>query len=272
MDEIITQETQPLKDFKRAVLKKLIILLSTSVITLLLSSIFMLIGAGKFSNKTGLIIVFIFEVVLLLVSLGFLLCHLKKTIKDEHYKKYYKTYDLVQFVLLILLIFFFFQTFILKTARVTGSSMEVTLHDGDLVLVLQAHDHYVYDDIVVMNSKNYPNLDVVTFEPRENTVSDGYYVKRIKGLPGQKIRYEETEYGISFYVDNTLVQTINNTHYIAILKHLVDSNDGVIPKGKYLLFGDNYRNSKDSRVFGFVDKKDILGIVKFRLNKPGSIK
>ncbi|MGI6360130.1 MAG: S26 family signal peptidase [Acholeplasmatales bacterium] len=33
-------------------------------------------------------------------------------------------------------------------------------------------------------------------------------------------------------------------------------------KGKYLLFGDNHINSKDSRVFGFVDEKDILGIVK----------
>ena len=106
-----------------------------------------------------------------------------------------------------------------------------------------------------MNSKNYSELDVVTFEPRENTVSDGYYVKRIKGLPGQRIRYEEEGSVLSFYVDDKLVQTTNNTHYIAILKHLVDSNNGVIPKGKYLLFGDNYRNSKDSRVFGFVDKR-----------------
>ncbi|MGI6359605.1 MAG: signal peptidase I [Acholeplasmatales bacterium] len=271
MEENITKETQPLKDFKRAVLRKLIILSSISVTTLILSSIFMLIGAGKFSNKTGLIIVFVFEVVLFLTSLAVLIYHLKKPLIDAHYEKYYKWYDLIQFILLILLIFFFFQTFILKTARVSGSSMEETLHDGDLVLVLQVHDYYKVNDVVVMNSKNYSELDVVTFEPRENTVSDGYYVKRIKGLPGQRIRYEEEGSVLSFYVDDKLVQTTNNTHYIAILKHLVDSNNGVIPKGKYLLFGDNYRNSKDSRVFGFVDKKDILGIVKFRVNKPGII-
>ncbi|MGI6360129.1 MAG: signal peptidase I [Acholeplasmatales bacterium] len=183
----------------------------------------MLIGAGKFSSKTALIVVFIFEVVLLLTSLAVLLYHLKKTVKDEHYEKYYKIYDLVQFVLLIFLVFFFFQTFILKTARVSGSSMEQTLHDGDLVLVLQVHNNYKYDDIVVMDSKNYSDLDVVTFEPRNNIINDGYYVKRIKGLPGQRIRYEEDVFGINFYVDDVLVQTINNTHYIAILKHLTDS-------------------------------------------------
>ncbi len=272
MEETIKEEKQPLKDFKRAVLRKLIILLATSITTLILSSIFMLIGAGKFSNKTVTTVIYIFEIVLFIVSVCFLVYHLKKNIKDEHYQKYYKTYDLVQFILLILLIFFFFQTFVLKTARVTGSSMEETLHDGDLVLVMQAHDYYKTNDIVVMNSKNYPDLDINTFVPRENTSSDGYYVKRIKGLPGQNIHYEEDEFGLSFYVDDILVQKTNNTHYIAVLKHLVDSNNGSIPKGKYLLFGDNYRNSKDSRVFGFVDKKDILGIVKFRVNKPGMIK
>ena len=98
----------------------------------------MLIGAGKFSNKTGLIIVFVFEVVLFLTSLAVLIYHLKKPLIDAHYEKYYKWYDLIQFILLILLIFFFFQTFILKTARVSGSSMEETLHDGDLVLVYKS--------------------------------------------------------------------------------------------------------------------------------------
>ncbi|NMA04844.1 MAG: signal peptidase I, partial [Acholeplasmataceae bacterium] len=242
------------------------------LITLILSSVFILIGGGKFSSKVVLVVVYFFEIVLLLVSVSSLVFHLKKNIKKEHYQKYYKVYDLVQFVLLIFLIFFFFQTFVLKTARVSGSSMEETLHDGDLVLVFQAHDNYKYDDIVVMDSKNYPDLDVVTLEPRNNIINDGYYVKRIKGLPGQSIRYEETAQGLNFYVDDVLVQYTDNTYYSAILRHLVDSSDGVIPKGKYLLFGDNYRNSKDSRVFGFVDKKDVLGIVKFRLNKPGTIK
>ncbi len=272
MEEQITQETQPLKDFKRAVLKKLITLFSISVITLILSSVFFLIGGGKFSSKGVVVAVYVFEIVLLLVSGGLLVYHLKKNVKPEHYQKYFKIYDFTQFILLIFLVFFFFQTFILKTARVSGSSMEETLHDGDLVLVLQVHDKYKYDDIVVMDSKKYPDLDIVTFKPRENILNDGYYVKRIKGLPGQSIYYEETDQGLSFYVDNILVQYTNNTHYSAILKHLVDSSGGVIPKGKYLLFGDNYRNSKDSRVFGFVDKKDVLGIVKFRLNKPGTIK
>lgn len=39
----------------------------------------------------------------------------------------------------------------------------------------------------------------------------------------------------------------------------------VIPSGKYLLLNDNRRNRADSRQFGLIDKKQIKGVVTFRV-------
>lgn len=47
---------------------------------------------------------------------------------------------------------------------------------------------------------------------------------------------------------------------LLVLKRVKEIRDG-----KYFLIGDNYKESTDSRSFGFVEKKDILGKVLFRI-------
>ena len=273
MDEqldIIEQQAS-IKDYEKSILIKLSVLFGVSTILLILSVVFMAIGGGKFSSKniTGLLIGF--QIIAMLLSLGLLSYHLLSDVKLSYYEKYYKVYDIVQFVLVALIVFFFLQTFIFKNARVTGSSMEPTLHNGDMVFVMQIHDKYKINDVIVMNAV--PDLDVTTFNPKPTISSEGYYVKRIKAAPGQKIAYVETESGLAFYVDEQLIQTITNLNHQLIIKHIVDVNDGVVPKDQFLVLGDNVDNSKDSRVFGLVHRRDILGIVKIRfLKKPGLVK
>lgn len=262
------------KKYRKYIIIKLSVLFGVSTLLMFLSVLFMSIGGGKFSSSGLIGILILFQIICMLLSLGFLSYHLLKDVQIDHYHKYYKFYDLVQFVLLAVLVFFFLQTFIFKNARVSGSSMEPTLHNGDVVFVMQIHDHYSYDDVVVMNAIPYPDLDTETFLPKPGIISsESFYVKRIKAIPGQRISYIEIENGLEFYVEGQLVQTITMSNHIKILKHIVDVNNGIVPKRKFLLFGDNHGNSKDSRVFGLVDQKDILGIVKIRLlKKPGLIK
>ncbi|MFA5720374.1 MAG: signal peptidase I [Acholeplasmataceae bacterium] len=269
----IVEEISSIKKCEKSIITKLSILFGISTLSLLLSVVFMSIGGGKFSSKQIIGLLIMLEIVCVLLSLGFLAYHLLADVKKEHYEKYYKYYDIIQFILLALVIFLFLQTFIFKNARVNGSSMDPTLHNGDIVFVMQIHDHYKYNDVVVMDAKYYPDLDTDTFEPKPGIISsESFYVKRIKATPNQKISYEEGT-TFKFYVDDVLVAQTDIPSYISILKHIVDSNEGLMPKDKYLLLGDNALNSKDSRVFGLVDKKDILGIVKLRfLKQPGLVK
>ena len=47
-----------------------------------------------------------------------------------------------------------------------------------------------------------------------------------------------------------------------------------VPQGKYFVLGDNRLNSRDSRIFGFIDEEDILGKVSLRywpLNSFGTV-
>ena len=52
----------------------------------------------------------------------------------------------------------------------------------------------------------------------------------------------------------------------------IDCPDGKIPENKYLVLGDNRKNSTDSRTFGLVDKSEIEGKVIFNIWPLNSLK
>ena len=145
--------------------------------------------------------------------------------------------------------------------------MEPTLEDGDTVFVFQIHSTFKRDKIVVMDATFYPDINSETFDYYESSSTEKYYVKRIQALPGDTIAYVEKGTNLELYINDQFVQVIKNINYQKIVKHLIAEVDGVIPHGKYLLLGDNSDASKDSRSFGLVEEKHILGIVNFRFSR-----
>ena len=121
--------------------------------------------------------------------------------------------------------------------------------------------------------------DVVVFRYPENPKIP--YIKRIIGLPGDKIAY----YNKTLYINDILVEQTTSGPYapygsgLTMLGSLLISEDlgknaheilvdpernsldfvTEVPDSNYLVLGDNRDNSKDSRYWGFVPEENLLG-------------
>ncbi len=144
--------------------------------------------------------------------------------------------------------------YVVSVQQIMGPSMQPTLNNGDIVL-LNKFQYRLFDvkrnQIIALNYKD-----------------TKYMVKRVIGLPGEKIEFK----------DNTLY--INDKAYNEPFIKNVKTNDfslkdigyDVIPEDMYLVLGDNRENSMDGRDFGLISKKDILGKASIRIWPLNKIK
>ena len=136
-------------------------------------------------------------------------------------------------------------TFGFQVARVEGQSMAPTLEDQDRLIVNKLHyrlDAPVVGDIVML------------YYPRD---PDKSFVKRVIGEPGDTIRVEN---GRVFRNDVPMKDDYIADEY----RSHDDWGPEVIPEGYYFVMGDHRNNSSDSRAWGFVPKKYIIGKVQLR--------
>lgn len=114
---------------------------------------------------------------------------------------------------------------------------------------------YWEDEQVQVKAHRPPErFDVVVLQPPDQPES--LYLKRVIGLPGERIDYQ----GGKLYVNKVRVRDpfAEETEDFTWENHYKDP----IPSGYYFVLGDNRRISKDSRSFGLVSEKQLLGIVK----------
>ena len=136
-------------------------------------------------------------------------------------------------------------TFGFQVARVEGRSMEPTLHDQDRLVVnklaYQIHDPEVGDVVMLLQPDN----------PAQSLV------KRIVAAPGDTIGLRE----------GTVVRNgvdVEEPFVPVDLRSFEDRAPTVVPQGFYFVLGDHRNNSLDSRRFGPVPKKYILGRIQIR--------
>ncbi|MEI5994229.1 signal peptidase I [Candidatus Enterococcus mansonii] len=177
-------------------------------------------------------------------------------------KKHGLFYTLVQFAV-ILMFTLFLRKYVLTPVEVIGTSMEPTYHESDRLWQTS-----------LISPKRF---DVATFpSPRDGK----RIVKRIVGLPGDTIRMENDQLYINDkkydepYLDEFKADLTDGLPLTAdfSLETTAVNPTTVVPEGKYFVLGDNRRKADDSRYFGFVDKKNIVGVVYFQyypLNKIG---
>lgn len=144
------------------------------------------------------------------------------------------------------------RTFVVTPISVQGTSMFPNL-DNRQILLLKKFD------------RSFDRFDVVVFKYKGDRL-----IKRIIGLPGEHVEYKDSK----LYINGDLVEekmiSINTADF-----KLENIGYSTIPDGYYFVVGDNRMMSKDSRIIGLVNKKDMLGIADFSLfpfNRFGFIK
>lgn len=173
------------------------------------------------------------------------------------------------------------RSFLVEPFQIPTGSMIPTLEVGDFILV----NKYAYGlrlpviGTKIMDVDDPQRGEVMVFiPPHENS----YYIKRVIGLPGDTIRYEdknlyvngeliEKEYVADIAIDTSIgdlpgklyTETINGvehaTQHIDAALNRRTRTTWVIPNGHYFMMGDNRDNSSDSRAWGAVSEKDIVG-------------
>jgi signal peptidase I len=141
------------------------------------------------------------------------------------------------------------------TLRVPSSSMEPTLHCARPGPGCEAD---VGDKLVVDRNAEFKRGDILAFKTPPKAVlicgAGGTFVKRLIGLPGEKIQ----ERGGRFYVNG---QKLNDSSYVKPDRRDDQTGSWSVPKGSYFFVGDNRTASCDSRRWGSVPKKNIKGKV-----------
>jgi len=182
----------------------------------------------------------------------------------------------------VFLIVFVIRTFIGEPYRIPSGSMKPTLVEGDFVYVNKSSYGWYFPYIDKrFNWGNEPQRgDVIVFRyPPEPTVN---FIKRIIGLPGDKILYVNHQLYINnepiktTYLNSTTTTDVDNLQPYLVrlfeedltpeLKHQIYERnvsglpfEGEVPAGQYFVMGDNRDGSGDSRIWGFVDDKLVKG-------------
>lgn len=140
-------------------------------------------------------------------------------------------------------------TFVGVRTRVRGPSMYDTLHDGDNLWVSKI-SYRIHEP---------ERFDIVTF-PEE----DEFYIKRIIGMPGEKIRIDEEG---SIYINGELLE--EDYGYEVIDEDMIGRAAKEITLGadEYFVMGDNRNNSLDSRDedVGNIKRDELVGKAVFRI-------
>ncbi len=142
--------------------------------------------------------------------------------------------------LIVLIVAILVKTFIFSVVQVSGDSMDDTLANNDYMILNKVK--YYFNDI-----KRF-DIVVVKHEGR-------YFIKRIIGLPNEKVEY----------IDNVLYIDGKETKEPFLNNQKTKDFEKDIEEGEYFVLGDNRNNSLDSRILGSFARKDILGTATFTI-------
>jgi signal peptidase I len=196
----------------------------------------------------------------------------------------------------VIALVFCLRSFLFEPFKIPSSSMVPTLQVGDFILV----NKFAYGirlpiiDKKIIDVGNPQRGDVMVFRYPEDPSFD--YIKRVVGVPGDKIVYKnkrltingkELSYkplpdyldeehlsyskqylenltGVEHKIlnDDSAPTYVPNPHNFPKRNLCTYDDEGFtcnVPTGEYFMMGDNRDNSLDSRYWGFVPDKNIVG-------------
>ena len=162
--------------------------------------------------------------------------------------------EIISYIVIIVIVILI-KKYVVSPVRVNGASMYPTLNDKD---------------VMILNKISYRFNDIKRFDIVVIDYEDEYLIKRVIGLPGEKLRYSNNQLYIN---DKKVEENFSKTDIVNFEVRNEPNNQ--IPKDHYFVIGDNRDISKDSRIIGFIPKDKIVGKSNFTLfpfNKFGNKK
>jgi len=158
--------------------------------------------------------------------------------------------DIIETVVVAAAIFVVVYLFLLQPHQVKGASMEPNFYDGE----------YILTDKITYRFSEPHRGDVVIFKSPTNPDVD--FIKRIIALPGEKVEINNSRI-IIFNTQHpngfTLSEPYQVMEPISGGSYLREGKIVEVPADSYVVLGDNRTHSFDSREWGPLQKKSIIG-------------
>lgn len=163
----------------------------------------------------------------------------------------------VESIIVAFILAMIIRTFVIQAFKIPTGSMRPTLLEGDLILV----NKFIYGAKVPFIDLRLPRVrepkrgDVIVFIYPENPKKD--FIKRLVGLPGETVEIKNG----TVYINGNPLQggLFSQRYYYNRGELLSEGKKIVVPENQFFVLGDNSASSQDSRYWGFVPHKNILG-------------
>ena len=175
--------------------------------------------------------------------------NIRNTIKsmnpENEQKKDYFLIEIIKFTIMVLVIVIPIRTFVAQPFIVSGASMDPSFGNGQYLIV----------DQLSYRLEDPKRDDVIIFKFPKDTST--YYIKRIIAIPGETLSMSEgkvaiynKEYPDGFILDEPYITENHKTS---------DTFEIKLGPTEYFVMGDNRPQSSDSRSWGPLDSKYIVG-------------
>jgi len=167
-------------------------------------------------------------------------------------RKFFSSFlEVLEIAAIAIGVVFVVRTFLIQPFLVSGTSMYPTFQNGD----------YVLTDELTFRVRPPERGEVVVF----HDVSDSstYLIKRVIGLPGETVIVKNNDVTI----ENAQHPQgfVLNEKYLPVGTQTLGDGTWTLSSSSYMMLGDNRIVSYDSRVWGPLPAKDIVGLVRLRL-------
>ena len=178
----------------------------------------------------------------------------------EHAKLVIKEW--AESIIIAVILALFIRTFVVQAFKIPSGSMIPTFQVGDRIFV----NKFIYGARVPFFNMNLPAVrqpkrgDIIVFISPDTPQKD--FVKRLIAVGGEKVQIKDRRIFING-------KAVDEPSSIRSVDYYNDGDYGRedrvidVPKGSYFVLGDNSKSSRDSRFWGFVPKKNLLGKVIF---------
>ncbi len=156
----------------------------------------------------------------------------------------------ITLVSLLPIIFLVMYVFLFRPFQVNGEAMSPNYKNSS----------YVMSNLISLRFASPARRDVIVFKAPPQPDKD--FIKRVIGMPGDTIMFKNG----NVYIDSQLLdervylQNDIKTHGGSFLQ---DGQEITVPSGSYFVMGDNRQNSLDSREWGFVPARSLIGKIAF---------